>query len=143
MMKRCRVCEKDLPLEMFGPRRATCNDCKRARDRAYAQSAAGRESRRRRAKELYADVRVAIEELKGRPCMDCGVQYPSYVMQFDHRIPATKRTHIAQLCGSGHLPTVLKEVAKCDVVCANCHHERTHQQRQNGIARPTGRPRKE
>jgi hypothetical protein len=25
-----------------------------------------------------------VDELKSRPCVDCGVRYPPYVMDFDH-----------------------------------------------------------
>jgi hypothetical protein len=66
-----------------------------------------------------------LKEVKAVPCMDCGVQYPSYVMDLDHRDPSTK------LYGPAHLyrtsmKAAIEEVAKCDVVCANCHRERTH-----------------
>lgn len=69
-----------------------------------------------------------VRELKeASPCMDCGVSYPSYVMDFDHRDPGDKRDCIAKLCNRGvSWKRLLDEIAKCDLVCANCHRERTH-----------------
>lgn len=70
-----------------------------------------------------------MREAKDRPCMDCGQQHPHYVMQFDHRNPTDKKFGCQgmRVCG---LPTLYRELAKCDVICANCHSKRTHQQRQ-------------
>jgi ribosomal protein L34E len=61
------------------------------------------------------------------PCADCGKQYPSYVMEFDHIGP--KRLTLGY---SRHLRKLSEEelrieIAMCDVVCRNCHAERTHQ----------------
>ena len=64
----------------------------------------------------------------GGSCVDCGESYPDYVMQFDHRNPKEKEFGI----GSGNtiaLEKIRCEAEKCDLVCANCHAERTAQQR--------------
>ncbi len=34
--------------------------------------------------------REIIRELKNKPCADCQIPYPYYVMQFDHRDPKMK-----------------------------------------------------
>lgn len=57
--------------------------------------------------------------------MDCGVPYPYYVMEFDHRDPSQKLANIGRLLGNSW-KRLKDEIAKCDVVCANCHRERTH-----------------
>ena len=31
-----------------------------------------------------------VINLKQKPCMDCGIEYPHYVMDFDHRAKGTK-----------------------------------------------------
>ena len=60
--------------------------------------------------------------------MDCNVTYPSYVMDFDH-VRGEKKFLLAR----GHQKTgfnqVIAEMAKCDVVCSNCHRIRTHGRR--------------
>lgn len=68
-----------------------------------------------------------LRELKSEPCMDCGVAYPYYVMDFDHRDPETKKYQPNRLTSVASEKKLLDEVAKCDVVCSNCHRERTQQ----------------
>jgi hypothetical protein len=64
------------------------------------------------------------------PCTDCGRGYPPYVMQFDH-LGEDKDRDIANLVASPvSLARLAAEIEKCEVVCANCHAERTHQRRQ-------------
>lgn len=79
-----------------------------------------------RAAAVRADKSRIINESKNRPCCDCGVRYPPWVMDFDHvrgvklfNIAAAKLYQVGQ--------ALLDEIAKCDVVCANCHRERSHQ----------------
>jgi hypothetical protein len=50
-------------------------------------------------------------------------------MQFDHRDPREKKYLVSQMVGRAGRGTILAEVAKCDIVCANCHRERTYQRR--------------
>lgn len=66
-----------------------------------------------------------VREVKSRPCADCGQSYPPYVMDFDHRDPSKKVAAVAVLMRSGW-NKLKEEIAKCDVVCSNCHRERTH-----------------
>lgn len=66
-----------------------------------------------------------IRDAKDKPCADCGIQYPYYVMQFDH-VRGEKKFNV----GGGwnnSIESIKEEIAKCDVVCANCHAERTYQ----------------
>lgn len=70
--------------------------------------------------------REILNELKSGPCMDCGASYPPIVMEFDHRPGEQKKCDVARLAQPGTgLDTLLAEVAKCDLVCANCHRLRT------------------
>lgn len=67
-----------------------------------------------------------INRAKARPCADCGVQHNPWVMQFDHRNPQEKQFELGCLKKKYSLKRIQSEIAKCDVVCANCHFERTH-----------------
>ena len=68
-----------------------------------------------------------IRRLKGsNPCMDCGVTYPFYVMQFDHR-PGEAKSFILSKAKNKTRAEVEAEIAKCDLVCANCHSIRTYE----------------
>jgi hypothetical protein len=66
-----------------------------------------------------------IQEVKSVPCKDCGIQYPYYVMQFDH-VRGKKVGHVGVLATRNNLPLLKTEIEKCEIVCANCHAERTH-----------------
>ena len=63
---------------------------------------------------------------KSQPCMDCGENYPHYVMDLDHR-PGTKKLFQPADAIQKSWRQFWEELAKCDVVCANCHRERTWQ----------------
>ena len=73
--------------------------------------------------------RAALDELRAKACTDCGQQYPSYVMEFDH-VPerGKKKKTVSELAGNRKVTskTVQAELAKCDLVCANCHKVRTY-----------------
>ena len=64
-----------------------------------------------------------ISELKNHPCLDCGQSFPSECMDFDH-VNGDKEFHVTQGKRRGR-ERVIREIAKCDLVCANCHRIRT------------------
>lgn len=67
----------------------------------------------------------AIKEAS--PCTDCGLYYPYFVMQFDH-IGKDKEFDIGKAVHSGiGMKRLDAEIAKCELVCANCHAYRTHE----------------
>lgn len=69
-------------------------------------------------------MRAYVRQQKDKPCADCGVRYPYYVMQFDHL--RDKKYSVANLVNLNSRAKIDLEIAKCEVVCANCHAERTH-----------------
>lgn len=78
------------------------------------------------AQSQRAQNRAVVAKIKeDAPCTDCGVNYPACVMQFDH-IGNDKVDHVNRLVRSASLKTVMEEIAKCEVVCANCHALRTY-----------------
>lgn len=85
-----------------------------------AAAAAGTARRRSAQKARWA---ATLAELKSGPCADCGNRFHPVAMDFDHRDPAEKSFQISK--GPKNLQRVLAEIAKCDLVCANCHRVRT------------------
>lgn len=69
-----------------------------------------------------------ISSLKNVPCTDCGIKYPPYIMDFDHLPKYEKKYNVGTL-SSYSVRVIDEEVKKCEVVCANCHRERTHKRR--------------
>jgi hypothetical protein len=102
---------------------------KRKTDPRYAAMLRGSVKRHR------DENRVKIERLKVAPCLDCNECFPPECMDFDHRDPKTKRMNIAALIGC-RLDKILAEIAKCDLICANCHRIRTRRRRQGVTRKP-------
>jgi hypothetical protein len=63
--------------------------------------------------------------LAASKCADCDISEFA-VLEFDHRDPRDKRHDISDLAQHAwSWDAILKEITKCDVVCANCHRKRT------------------
>lgn len=76
-------------------------------------------------KRYYENRCALLIELKSKPCTDCRLSFPAYVMDFDH-VRGEKEFGIAHGIHTYTLDEVLLEIAKCDLVCSNCHRIRTH-----------------
>ena len=83
-----------------------------------------RRIRIQRRPEIAARIRLILLEAKGRPCADCDIQYPPCVMEFDHVHGEKKFKLAVASCGRRSFKQVEEEIAKCNVVCANCHRLR-------------------
>ena len=73
-------------------------------------------------KRIRNKIRDKIKEIKTRTgCMLCPEKHPA-ALCFHHRDPVTKEFSI-QKAVSSKVPwdKVIKEIEKCDVLCANCH----------------------
>lgn len=77
------------------------------------------------------------EFLSKNPCVGCG-ESDVVVLDFDHIDPKTKSLGISRMSASMHfsLDRIRAEMAKCQVLCANCHRRKTHKERQDN---PSGR----
>lgn len=135
--KTCSGCCVVKPIEEFnfkyrakGVRHSYCRECGKRLTRSHYKR--NKRSYLKRNLRAYTERRQLVLEAKSRPCADCGIQYPYYVMDFDHRDGRLKEFSLHAV----HRVTkraILREIAKCDVVCANCHRERTHQRRVAGL----------
>ena len=68
--------------------------------------------------------RTYLAELKNVPCRDCGKTYPPYVMDFDHLADKTCNLSDNRVL-FWSIAKIDEEANKCEVVCANCHRQRT------------------
>jgi hypothetical protein len=64
-----------------------------------------------------------LDYKESHPCKDCGRFYPHYVMDFDHL--GNKVMNVSRMIGYKR-ERIEQEIAKCDLVCSNCHRIRTH-----------------
>jgi hypothetical protein len=108
-----------------------------AKERAQQWNAAHPELVKERARQQYRDnpayindrtterrkmLRDLIQQQKvGRVCMRCGISDPR-VLDFHHADKNGKDGGIASAVGKNWgVKRILDEIAKCEVLCANCH----------------------
>lgn len=79
----------------------------------------------KRREESRTKIRRYIQEYKSnQKCADCGEDYPYWIMEFDHL--KDKKFTIGQFSSKTiDIEMIKEEIAKCEVVCSNCHRNRT------------------
>ncbi len=77
--------------------------------------------------EIARRTSARIDVIKAaNPCPDCHSKYPPECMDFDHRPGETKLAGVGQMAVKRMAWWKIEaEIAKCDIVCANCHRIRT------------------
>jgi hypothetical protein len=130
----CNKCGKFFPLtDEFWMR----DSSKGSGFRSGCKVCRSRELRLRRSKEdgyYVRDVVTKREKIRlvrqfkeAHPCMDCGLYFRHYVLDFDHRPGEEKLMGISlMLTNAFSWVEIQAEMDKCDLVCANCHRERTY-----------------
>jgi hypothetical protein len=108
-------------------RMATCEACGpvsvRRHGGGWRCNAARREHDGSTARRLRAQA-IVLDHLRLHSCADCGEADP-VVLEFDHL--GDKAHTVSWLVGKGRSRTAIEaEIAKCEVVCANCHRRRTY-----------------
>lgn len=134
----CKVCKQDKNVSDFYTRKrhragelyTTCKECMKRRGRTYYHENKVRQLKLARARNTRyrRERREFLHKLKNKPCADCGNVFPPYVMDFHHVEPETKEASVATLIHANVATTerITAEVAKCILLCANCHRIRTH-----------------
>ena len=139
-MRRYGRCEEEKPVEGF---RLAAQGSRAAGQllpacRALYKQEHYRLHRRRYIEQAGIRKRAVVTErteylvayLRSGPCVDCGESDP-VVLEFDHL--REKKFSISAGLQGRNWQSVLDEIAKCEVVCANCHRRRTA--RRGGFAR--------
>ena len=70
-----------------------------------------------------------IRQLKANtPCADCKKRHPYYVQEFDHIASRGKKSfNISDISRKTiNIKLLFAELAKCEIVCSNCHKIRTY-----------------
>ena len=123
-LKTCKSCLKALPESKYkfrsdkgrqaGQRHSMCNRC------LYVKYT--RPNVERKMAKIHA---YQLE--KG--CADCGYNKHPAALEFDHLPGTEKLFNIGEEIGNRSVESIWLEIAKCDVVCANCHAIRTAERR--------------
>lgn len=128
-MKICSKCKTEKAISEFEKdsskkdgHKYQCKTCRNAYRKSYEK---GHPVRAQYVRNRIVDRRATVRRMKEEsPCTDCGIHYPYYVMQYDH-IGTDKLFNISSAMGRS-MASILAEIAKCELVCANCHATRTH-----------------
>jgi hypothetical protein len=134
--RRCGRCGERKPLADFNWRRKTrgqrdnlCRPCRSEyhRDHYLANRQRYIDQAQARKRELRLErTGYLIDYFKAHPCVDCGEEDP-VVLEFDHL--GNKSFDIGQVLPYRNWQSILDEIDKCEVVCANCHRRRTAQRK--------------
>ena len=110
-------------LELATLQRQTILDLRSKYSATPAQRKAAKSRRSASALEFLANLK------NERGCVDCGFRGLPDALHFDH-LPQFQKVHnVSYLARCGTWQQILDEVAKCEIVCANCHAVRTRKRR--------------
>lgn len=128
MTKTCKTCSQTKPVDEFYRNKNTldgrlswCKPCTILRYRSGVTE---------RRNKLLAYVQAIKLE---RGCADCGYRDHPAALDFDHLPGHAKEFRVAQLSNGATRAKIDAEIAKCDVVCANCHRVRTAKRRESPV----------
>jgi hypothetical protein len=109
---------------------AACKVCIRtsARDAYRTDLGRARDAKKRVNKRVKKV--LLYREAKNHPCTDCGQTFAYPAMEFDH-LPGSEKVNSVSRLAFGNLSweRAAEEIAKCELVCANCHNVRTYNRR--------------
>ena len=112
--KRCSTCKEWKPLDSY-----TKNGKNKDGKQYYCRGCANHGR-----KAIYK--KVGLMKL-GAGCAHCGYNAHSHALHYDHIDPANKLNCVSALIRLGAKWSIIeKEMAKCQVLCSNCHAVKTH-----------------
>ena len=131
-MRTCIKCDDEKSEEEFafrnkkkGTRSTTCKVCQGELSKKHYHDNKARYYSKN--KNLMKIKQEFLQDLKSKtPCADCKNKYPHYVMEFDH---LRDKVHEVSSLTNNSWGKLMKEIEKCDIVCANCHATRTWMRR--------------
>lgn len=137
-MKQCATCGETKPEAEFywrnksqKKRWGTCKSCQKIQRQRWYQN--NKETHKQRAmnqkrKRVWEARQLVWDYLTSHPCEVCGESDPA-VLEFDH-IRGNKKMNITDMASAGYSDgTILQEIGKCQVLCANCHRRKTKKER--------------
>lgn len=108
-------------------RQSVCRECNKIKSASYYEKNKVKHKRvcgLRRDRIKLENKQWIIEYLTTNGCVDCP-ERDIRCLEFDH-VRGNKSNNISSLLTDGcSLETLKREIAKCDVRCANCHRKRT------------------
>jgi hypothetical protein len=137
--KRCYRCGPK-PVTSFASNTSTadglqpyCRGCHSTYTQAHYRANSEAYKARANAKRLHLKEVLRLSKL-GKPCKDCGHVFEPCSMDYDHLDSNLKTTEVSLLVTCGSEARLLAEIAKCELVCSNCHRVRTRKRKYPHVA---------
>lgn len=129
----CDLCDNRIlhgTIGGFSNWRCRCKECKEAWNDSQVPYREGRtEQARANSAHHYKRRKEWIHSLKiGNKCADCPLECTEenyVVFDWDH-LPGYEKKFNLAVRGNKSRQAILDEIAKCELVCSNCHRLRTH-----------------
>lgn len=96
---------------------------------------ANKETKHKRERQRYVDSRTKVDAIKlAVGCKECGYNAHPSALEFNHIDPSTKLYTISQAM-KRPWSDIEAEIAKCEVLCANCHRIHTVTNKHHAVRR--------
>ena len=126
--KRCYKCERDLPVSCFKTNKkrkdglhAQCIECQSEYRRQHYLK--NRQKYIDKAKRITEEIVAWWKDYKATlSCVECGESHPACI-DFHHERD-DKEANVSGLIRKASKERILAEIAKCEVLCSNCHRKR-------------------
>jgi 5-methylcytosine-specific restriction endonuclease McrA len=136
ILKVCSICKQSKPLSDFNKNKLKgdglqthCRECNRIASKKYYHKNKEhhyKNTKERQKKQIGIAQEFIWMYLSTHPCVDCKEKDP-IVLDFDHI--KDKSYNISDMIYTGiRLETIVSEIEKCEVRCANCHRRKTAKQ---------------
>lgn len=135
-MKKCVICKQEKNLIEFNKKKSSkdnlqphCKCCSKEKSKFYYKNNSDKHKKEikiRKIKNQLETKTKLCDFLLKNPCKVCG-ENDILVLEFDHL--CDKEKEISNLiCRNASWETIEKEIAKCQVLCSNCHRKKTHKE---------------
>lgn len=135
-MRVCNKCNQEKDDECFawkvkekGTRNSFCKECRNLYTKDHYKRNKSQYLKRvrkydkKRRKEILEKFLLYLSDKSCKVCGESDIR----VLEFDHRNRKEKRDAVYTLVSMGcSWETIMTEIEKCDILCANCHKKRTN-----------------
>ncbi len=123
--KVCRICKVEKEVKEFHPNKnctlgvvGTCKTCYKGRISQWYSD--NRQSRQDAANKRNRERKALMVEHFGSKCHDCSGEFHQCVYEFHHLDPTQKDVNPSKAL-TWSMERMWKELAKCIMLCSNCH----------------------
>lgn len=125
----CSTCKESKPTDQFYNDKSKrgfsyqCRPCQKARTREWHSKRENKDKRNARVNYKQVERKQWAVDYMGGKCNDCGGVFPLCVYDFHHVDMTTKENNPSYFIKLSR-EKAMEELAKCVMLCANCHRVR-------------------